>query len=211
MSKLNDLVLNKTAPESIAEIGVIDSDVLEELLQGVSPQNSKENLRTNSHQALLIISEKQPEILYKKWEYFADLLKSEHSFSRTTGVYIITNLATIDKENRFDGISDDYFNLLNDEALPVAAHAARLFGRIALTKPKFEARITEKLLSIDLTNHTESHKSLMKAYIIEAFDYYFDKAGDKREITKFIKEQFKSKSLKAKKLASKFLKKYAIK
>ena len=138
-------------------------------------------------------------------------MKSEHSFSRKTGVYIITNLATIDKENRFDGISDDYFNLLNDEALPVAAHAARLFGRIALTKPKFEARITEKLLSIDLTNHTESHKSLMKAYIIEAFDYYFDKAGDKREITKFIKEQLKSKSLKAKKLASKFLKKYAIK
>jgi len=70
--------------------------------------------------------------------------------------------------------------------------------------------ITEKLLDIDSIDHTEAHKSLMKAYIIEGFDYYFDKASDKEGIIKFVKAQLKSESPKARKLVAKFLKKYNI-
>jgi len=210
MGKLMELIDENMKPEDIAEIAVKDKNILEELLHGVSPQNSLEKLRSNSHQALLIMSSKYPGTLYERWDYFADLLKSKHSFSRTSGLYIITNLTIIDKENKFDKIYDDYFSLINDEALSVAAHTAKLFGKIALTKPNFESLITEKLLSIDRTSHTESHKSLVKAYIIEAFDYYFNKASDKEEITMFVKDQFESKSPKAKKLAEKFLKKYCI-
>lgn len=210
MSKLMELIKKGISPERLAEIAVKKSNLLDEMLNGVSPANSQEQLRTNSNQALLVISDKHPEVLYKKWDYFADLIKSDYSFSRMSGLYIITNLAKIDREDKFDRISDGYFGLIGDETLPVAAHAARLFGKMALIKPKFEAEITDKLLGIDSTDHTDAHKSLIKAYIIEAFDCYFDKATSREKVLEFIKQQLGSESPKAKKLASKFLKKYDI-
>ena len=67
-----------------------------------------------------------------------------------------------------------------------AAHVAALSGKIALWKPHLQDTITKKLLNIDKT-HRGSQKELVKGYAIEAFNDYFEEAGNKEEILHFVR------------------------
>ena len=63
------------------------------------------------------------------------------------------------------------------------------------------------LLNIDEIYHGKQ-KELVKGYAVEAFDEYFEEAENKEEILQFVREQMQSESLKTRKAAEKFLKKW---
>jgi hypothetical protein len=64
-------------PEAAAEMTLKDEKVLQELLDGVL--SKKDEVRYGSFKALNILSEKHPEKLYGKWDFFADLLRSDNT------------------------------------------------------------------------------------------------------------------------------------
>jgi len=193
--------MNKTDEERLARNAMKDKHLLAELLQNILSKN--DDIRYPSFKALLLISEEHPEVLYPRWDYFAELLVSDNAYRKLIAVRLLANLTRVDTNNKFEDIFDTYYNLLNDSVI-VAGHLASNSGKIAKAKPELEPKITNKLLNIDKTNH--KHKELIKSGAIEAFSEYFDETKDKQKILDFVKKQLTSTSPKTKKTAAAFLK-----
>jgi len=191
-------------PEAVAEMALKDKKVLQELLDGVL--SKKDVIRYNSFKALTVLSEKHPERLYGKWDFFANLMCSGNTHHKYIAIYIIANLTKVDSEERFEKIFNAYYGLLGDKSVIPAAHVAVNSGKIALAKPKLQAEITNRLLDIDST--VQRHKDLVKASAIEAFDAYFEKSKDQARIIEFVKVQLNCESPKTREKAKAFLKKW---
>ena len=180
-----------------------DEKVLQELLDGVL--SKKDAVRYGSFKALNVLSEKHPERLYGKWDFFVDLMRSDNTHRKYIAIYIIANLTKADAENKFEKLFDTYYGLLGDKSVIPAAHVAVNSGKIALAKPGLQAEITNRLLDID--NTVQRHKDLVKASAIEAFEAYFEQSEDKARIIEFVKAQLNCESPKTRKKAKEFLKK----
>lgn len=198
--------MSKQNPEGLAKKAAQDKELLSQLIEGILTK--KASTRFTSFNALTILSEEHPEVLYPEFDHFVDLLGSKDNSSRYIALHIIANLTTVDTEKKFEQVFDKYFNLFDDRNLPTAAHAVGNSGKIAKAKPELETKISKKLLNIDETSHTPEHKDLMKSYAVDAFGEYFDVASDKLKILEFVKKQLYSKSPRARKAVKEFLEKW---
>jgi HEAT repeat protein len=182
-------------------------EALSELLQRVRSKDDR--VRYTSFKALMFVIDERPALLYGEWGRFVDLLHSDNAYHRDIATYLLAGLAEADVENRFERILPEYFALLDDESVMVAAHAAGNAARIVQAKPEVEPRITAKMLGVDETHHTPSRKELIKGYVIESFIQYYPHSQQKEKILEFAEKQLKSKSPRTKKMAKKFLEKAA--
>ncbi|WP_455286005.1 hypothetical protein [[Eubacterium] cellulosolvens] len=189
--------------KGLAKKAVNDRRLLAELLQGTL--SKEDETRYTSFKALMFVCEVHPELLYPEWDRFVQLLDSENAYQRYIAIYLIASLTRADTDDRFEKLLDKYYSLLDDKSVIPAAHLASNSGKIAKAKPKLRPKITGKLLSIDKTHHSSSRKELIKSYIIDAFDNYFEEAEDKKRIIEFVTKQLKSKSPKTRKKAREFL------
>ena len=205
MSILFDLIDKKISVEEAALDAIKNEKVLSELLEGIL--SKKDEVRFNSHQVLLNISENNPEVLYAHWDYLAGLLTSDNHFPRYIAINLLANLVKIDKENKFEADFDKYFDNIAGEKTMVAGQAAMNAGKIAKAKPNLQAKITDILLNIDQV-HQGKQTELMKAHAITAFNDYFEEAMNKEKIIDFVNKQLQSESPKARTAAKEFLKKW---
>ena len=191
--------------ESLAIKAIKDGQLLSELLQNLS--SKKDEIRYPSFNAVLIISEKHPKLLYPEWDLFIDLLKSDNNYQKLIAIRLIANLISVDIKNKFEKIFDEYYGILENEKTMTAGHLTAVSGKIIKAKPKLETIITNKLLNIDKI-HPGKQIELIKAYAIEAFDEYYKDAQDKKRILEFVKNQLESESPKTRKKAKEFLEKW---
>jgi hypothetical protein len=201
---LNDKNMNV---EVMAKEALKDEKKLSELLDNLKTKN--ETVRYNSSKVLNLLSEKNPEVLYPKWDYFVELLSTDYTYWKLSVIPIIANLVRIDLENKFEAIYEKFFGLLNDRSVIPAAWIAANSGKIAKAKPRLQARVTNELLSIDRTHHDPERKDLIKAGAIESFAEYYEEAADKKKILEFVKKQLECKSPKTRKIAKEFLEKWS--
>jgi hypothetical protein len=197
-------------PDRLAELALDDEKLLSDLLDGVSPARKKSALRETSSKALMYMAEVWPEMLLPHWDYFLDLLKSDNGFSKYVAVYVIASLALVDTDGRFERSLDAFYRALDDESVMIASHLALVSGKIARARPDLREEITRRLLKVDETHFDESRQALVKAYIIEAFEQYFEVSTSKSEIIDFVRLQIECASPKTRKLAKAFLEKWAI-
>ena len=122
MSIISDLIDKKITIQTAAEQAIKNESILSELLDGIL--SKKEEIRFHSHETLLIISEKYPEVLYPKWDYLSDLLTSDNHFHRYIAINLIANLVKVDVENKFERDFDNYFENIAGERTMVAGQAA---------------------------------------------------------------------------------------
>jgi hypothetical protein len=206
---LHEALADKEHPnlEKAMQLALADGKALKVLLDGVLSKD--DTYRYNCFKLLVQISDDHPLVLYPEWDYFVELLSSSNSYHRSIALQIIANLTKADDENRFDGIFDPYFGLLNDEKVVTARYLAQSAGRIVRAKPHLQAKITEKLLEIDGTHHAQGRKDLISADIIGAFEEFFEDSHDKEEILAFVERQLKCSSPKTRKAAKAFLDKHS--
>jgi hypothetical protein len=201
-----DLSRKNIGVQTLAKKALKDKEVLSELLEGLRAK--KETTRFNSFKILLLISERNPKVLYPMWDFFAELLSSDNTHHKYSGIHIIANLTRADAKGRFEKLFNKYYQLLDDESVIPAAHVAGNSGKIARAKPELQTKITNKLLNIDKTHHDPERRDLIKGYAIESFHEYFEEAKNKKGILEFAKKQLKSKSPKTKRTAQRFLKRW---
>lgn len=190
--------------KAVAKKALKDDKLLTELLDNLWSKN--ETIRYNSHKVLCLISQEHPRILYPQWDYFAQFLKSDNTYHKLSAIHILSNLIKADTKGKFEKMFDRFYRLLDDKSFITAAYLAGASGKIARAKPKLQAKITNRLLSIDKTHHQQERKDLVKASIIEAFEVYFDQTRNKKRIIEFVKKQLNCKSPKTRKAAKDFLK-----
>ena len=200
ISKLTD----KNADiQKMAEKAIGDKTVLSELLEGLEVK--EETYRYNCHKALMLISQKRPEMLYTAWDYLVGHLSSVNSYHKMSAILLLANIITVDKENRFDDIFDVFYGLLDDRSMVVTYYVASSSAKIIHAKPHLTEKIIARLLDIDSTHHLPGRKELIKTGIIETLDAIYEDYENKPRLLGFVKEQIDSESRKTAKTARAFL------
>ena len=178
----------------------IDDDII-----GIQSDNNK--IREKHFNNLLQISEKQPLKLYKYWDVFIEILQKSEVSNKYYAIHLIPNLISIDKQNKFEKIFDEFYVFINHESPVVACHVAEKSVKIINAKHKMANKICKILLNIDSTSKCKQLE-LQKAYVISTLDNCFELFNDKEKIIEFVKKQLNSNSPKTVKMAKEFLKKY---
>ncbi len=200
---LNDKKMNV---ESMAEKALKEERILLKLIDNLTAKN--ETVRYNCSKTLNFLSEEHPKVLYPKWDFFVELLNSDHTYWKLSVIPLLANLARIDTGKKFEEIFEKFYGLLNDKSMIPAVWIAANSGKIAKAKPELQTRITNKLLTIDQTHHHPERRDLIKGSAIESFDEYFEEAEDQKEILEFAQKQLNCKSPKTVKIAKDFVKKW---
>ena len=191
--------------KSVAAQALRDEKLLSELLDGLT--SKEETLRYNCFKVLMLISEENGAVLYPRWDYFAELMASDNTYRKMSGIQLIASLTKVDTDKRFDQIFDRYYSLLGEKGMIVPAYVAANSGKIARAKPYLQDKITDRLLNIDRV-YSGKQPALIKGYAIEAFGEYFAEAGNKNEIIEFVRNQLNSDSPRTRKQAENFLNKW---
>jgi len=197
-------------PESkdIAGQSIKKPELLEEFFNGVFSKSPE--VKFGSAKALRIISEKSPQLLYPRIDFFINLLDNENTILKWTALDIIANLTTTDTDNKFNRIFDKFYNYLNEGSLITAGHVVDGSGTIALSKPELVNRITEKLLKVEeVPLPTSECRNILIGKTISAFGMYFNKIENKDEIIAFVKRHLNNSRNATRKKAEKFLAKFA--
>lgn len=169
--------------------------------------SNKEKFRYKAFNILLPVSETSPEKLYPEWDNLVKILNKKEVSNKYVAIPLIANLTSIDIENKFDKLFDNYYELLNHESPVVSPHIAGQSGKIINAKPYLQKHILKKLLSTDEKSDCR-HKELLKSYVIDALAESFNVIKNKDEVIQFVEKQINSESPKTKKRAREFLKKY---
>jgi hypothetical protein len=205
---LRKLLADKQQPhlEEATQLALSDRQALDQILAGIVAKDDV--YRFNCFQVLYRLSEEQPETLSPHWDYIAGLLDSDNSYHRSIAGQLLANLSQADTEGRFEVIFDRIFALLDDAKIVPARQFAQHVGRIARARPELQARITERLLTVDETHHTESRKDLLKGDVIVAFDEYFVDSPDQERILAFVEQQLACSSPTTRNAAQAFLQRH---
>lgn len=144
--------------EEITDRVIEDSRLLSEIFEGLS--SDKIRIKYGCVNILRIISEKKPEIIYPKFDFFINLLDSDNTFLKWGAIYILANLAAVDSENQFERVFDKYFAPIPGPVLITAANVVGGAARIALAKPELTEIIPEELFNrVQLRVADNKHKN----------------------------------------------------
>lgn len=189
------------------KIGNFDIDI-ENNIKGL--QSNYDKTREKYFKIIYPLSDSNPELLYPYWDLFIEMLYKPEVSNKYYAIHLIANLIKVDLDNRFNEVFNYWFNdLLNFESPVVSPHIAEKSGMIAKVKPDLEKEITQLLLNIGETSKCR-HIDLQKAYILSAFDMYFESISNKVMVIEFIKAQQDNPSPKTRKKAKELMEKYNI-
>jgi hypothetical protein len=194
--------------EKVARKAAKDKKLLSEIIKGTSSEETA--VKYNCAKVLRYLSENNPEVLYGHWNHFAGRLSSDNVFLRSDAMFVLANLATIDRGGKFEKVFDRCYSQLNDKSMIAAANLARMSGRIALAKPRLQTKIINRLLNIDETRHSKECKNIIKGKAIDSFGEFFGGASEanQKKIIQFARKQLKNPRSGTRKRAERFLRKW---
>jgi len=103
---MKELEKEETKAEDEAENVMKDPNLLPEIFDGISSENP--SVKFKSAKILRIISERNPQILYSRMDFFVNLLDSENNILKWIAIDVIGNLTPVDSENKFDKMFKKY-------------------------------------------------------------------------------------------------------
>jgi len=203
---VDELVKNK--PEDLAREAIRDSNLLLEVFKGISSLSPK--VKFKSAKILTLISERNPQKLYPRIDFFIGLLDSGNQILKWNAIDVIANLASVDVNKRFEKIFDKFYGLLEEGSLITAGHVIDNSWKIVNAKPTLERKITKELLKVEKVSlPTDECRNILFGHTLLSFDQYFDKIQDRNEVIAFAKRQLNNSRNATKIKAEKFLKKHA--
>lgn len=156
--------------------------IVKELLNNV-------DIKTKLHcyEILDKASLKEPKLFYKYWDGFYSLIKSNDYNYRNIGSTLIANLISVDKNNLFDEIAEEYFAHINDEYFKTSQVFIKNITRISKVNDKYIERLTDIYLNIDnIWTYNEKQKEQLKFDIIRFFETFYVKIDKKEQVVKYV-------------------------
>ena len=159
--------------------------MIPEIIEGLNAKKAR--TKYGCARILRLLSEKKPEILYPRFDFFVGLLDSENTFLKWDAIHILGNLATDDSEGKFEKILDKYLAPIGGPALITAANVIGGAAKIALAKPALTGRITRELLKVGKAQYqTDECRNVALGQTIDSFDHFFHQIEAKGQIFLFL-------------------------
>jgi len=147
VSLLQQIARKDSGKERIADKVIGNPRLLTETLEGLSEDNAR--TKYGCAKVLRIISEKDPKLLYPRFDFFVDLLDSDNKIMKWEGIHVLANLTGVDSKGKFEKIFDKYFAPITGPVMVTAANVIKGAAKIALAKPKLTEKITRQLLKVE--------------------------------------------------------------
>jgi hypothetical protein len=164
-------------------------------------------VRYGCAKTLHLLSETRPDLLYPHFDDFLHLLRNGNNIMQAEGLFILSNLAPVDSENRIDAVIEDYLGPIKGPVLMVAANAVQGAARIAAAKPHLANRIAQAILEVSEGSYkTPECKQVIGGQAVEALDAITHLVTDLRPLRKFIRAQTESSRKSTRTKAEKVLK-----
>lgn len=155
---------------------------------------------------LQIIAKNDPSLIYPYFSVFEDLLNNSSSILLWNAIIILSYLAEVDTEKRFDAIFDKYYGHLRDGKLVTAANILANSGRIARCRPDLSERITEQLLLADkISLPTAECREVARRHVLSSFAEYVTDLNKNKPVYDFVVRCSKSHRAAIKKKAEEIL------
>ena len=194
--------------EDIAKNVIKNPSLLPEILNGISSENPR--IKFKAAKTLRVVSEKNPEILYSRMDFFVNLLDSKNRILKWIAIDVIGNLTSIDSKNKFDKIFKKYYGFLAADSMITIGHVVDNSGKIAKAKPHRTQKITNELLQLEkipTTPHlTQECKNILLGKAILAFSTYFGQIENQKNVISFVKRQINNTRNATRVKAERFLK-----
>lgn len=207
MSKLVDEMERRTDIERQAKKVLADPALVPELLAGL--RADKPRVKYGCAKVLRVVSERRPEVLYRHFEVFADLLDHENKILRWEGIFVLSHLARVDSAHKFDAIFRKYFAPIPGPVMITAANVIGGAARIALARPAWADRVAGEVLKVSRGRYgTTECRNVVIGQAIEAFDQLFHLLRDPAPVRRFVQRQLKNTRPATRKKAERFLQRH---
>lgn len=213
----NEILMNHLKSKSdlnlIIDEAIKDPTILNSLMSMVPTETS--SLKYACTKIIRKVSEQKPELVYPYFENIAKWLLHKNSFIKWDGILTLSNLSSVDNEDKFKVVYEEYFALIQDPQMITAANVAGNAWKIVLAKPELEDEITRRLLEVP--NITYYHKGepspecnrIVCGKVLECFDHYYDYSKNQSAMLQFAEEQQYSHRRSVVIITEKFLKKHS--
>lgn len=204
---LQEVSQKETNKEEIVDRVIRNLELLPEIIEGLS--TNKARIKYGCAKILRLLSEKRPEILYPRFDFFADLLDSDNNFLKWDAIHVLGNLTAVDSENRFEKVYDRYFAPIPGPVLITATNVISGAAKIALAKPALTERITKEILKVENARYqTDECRNVALGQAINSFDRFFEQIEDEEPVVALVQRQLKNTRNATRKKAEKFMKKW---
>jgi hypothetical protein len=193
-------------PQDAAQSILKNVLLLPDIIDGLSAKEAR--VKYSCSKTLLLISLKDPAMLYPHIDLFEQLLENNNNILKWTAIDIIGCLAIIDMEQDIDRLMQKLYGLLACGNMITANHAIGALAGIASVRDDLQAKITEELLKVEGYKYQSGEcQNIALGKVIIALDLFADDVSDRSEIHRFVKRQTKNTRNATRKKAEQFLKK----
>jgi hypothetical protein len=210
--EIKDLVKQAKGIDTLINLTAANSDHVEILIDIIN--TDKSNIKFKCEKILRHISEKKPFLVYPYFDFFVDLLKSDNNFLKWGAIITISNLVSVDEENKFEKIFKQYYAPISGPTMITASNIINSSAKITQVKLNLIDKIVKEMLKVETANYINKGKlspeckNIVIGHVIDSFDKFFDKIKDKEKIISFVINQANNTRNSVRKKAEKFLKKY---
>lgn len=208
---MNDLQLHQqiasknSNKELIAEEIIKNTELLPDLFDGLNSTEAK--IKYGSNKVLIIISKKNPSVLYPKFDFFAAQLDNDNKFQKWGAIEIIANLCKVDVHHHFENIFHKYFYPIHGYTMITAANTIKAAAVLAGYKHNLIEKIAEEILKVDDAEYeTDECKNIAIGQAIKSLDELFPQLKSKIQVFEFVKRQIKNRRPATRKKAEQFIK-----
>jgi hypothetical protein len=175
-------------PRGLARRAIQNSDWLETLIQGLESDTAR--TKYGCAKALRIISETRPEVIYPHFDFFVRLLSGDNRILQWEALFVLSQVAGVDKEDRFAAVFNEYFSPVPGPVMITAANAIRGGARIARAKPALADRIAAEILKVEQARYqTRECRDVAVGHAIIALGEILDLVSHPEPLRGFVRRQ----------------------
>lgn len=185
-----------------------DKSVRDKLIENIVDGKNHINIYYRSYYIVDEASKEKPELFYEYWDNLVTILHHKNTYHRLIAHWLLTNLISVDKDNKFAEIKDEFFAAIDDEKVLVGLEAVKDITIVSEYRSDLEEEIISLFLNDNmLKNYLERQKERFYFLYMEYFDTVLEKRKDQRLID-FCRKCLTVKNTNTLKQTKKVLKKY---
>lgn len=151
--------------------------------------NESINVYYHSYLILNETTKSMPSLFYYYWDKFSLLLQYDNSYHRNYGMDLIANLISVDKDNNFDLIIDDYYKQLYDDKVSTIKYCIRNTATIIKYKPQLTTIIISKIIdSLRINDNSDRHQNFLISEFLKLLISIDNKMLDMTAVNGFLSD-----------------------
>lgn len=189
---------------------IVNDNLYAEIIDVVNTEKSA--IKYACTKILRNLSENSPQLIYPFYFEIAAWINHANTFIKWDAIYILSNLASVDTENHFEKIKNDYLDLIKLSQMVTAATVVGNCWKFVVSNPELDSEITNRLLEVPSITYLHKNEvspecnKIVCGKVIESFYNYFDLSENQNRMIIFAQNQLNSTRKSVVKVANKFLK-----